>query len=228
MTPPAIVAAAARAGLDIIAISDHNSAGNVGAVQQAAKAARNNLTVLPGMEITSVEEAHVLGLFPDVATANYAAEKLRALLPAADTDYYAHFGEQPLLDSAGRTLGMEIAALSAAASIGLSETVEFIHSRGGLAIAAHIDRKAFGVLSQLGFFPADAGFDAVEVSRNVPADSPRREQYAAYGLPVISSSDSHHPEEVGMAATELRLAGPAFAELSLALAGAQGRGLAHA
>jgi len=228
MTPPAIVAAATKAQLDIIAISDHNSAGNVAAVQQAAKAAGNNLTVLPGMEITSVEEAHVLGLFPDVAAATDAAEELRALLPPADPDYYAHFGEQPLLESSGHTLGMETVALSAAASLDLSETVELIHSRGGLAIAAHIDRKAFGVLSQLGFFPADAGFDAVEVSRNVPAGSPRREQYAAHGLPVISSSDSHYPEEVGLAATELRLAGPGFAELSLALAGAQGRCLAHA
>ena len=174
MTPPAIVAAATKAGLDIIAISDHNTAGNVAAVQQAAKAAGNGLTVLPGMEITSAEEAHVLGLFPDLAAAEDAAAELRALLPPADSDYYAHFGEQPLLDSSRpHRLGIETAALSAAASLDLTETVELIHRLGGLAIAAHVDRKAFSVLSQLGFFPADAGFDGVEVSRHVPAGSPR-------------------------------------------------------
>jgi DNA polymerase III alpha subunit len=228
MTPPAIVAAATRAGLHMIAISDHNSAGNVAAVQRAAKAAGEHLTVLPGMEITSAEEAHVLALFPDVAAAKDAADELRPMLPPTDPDYYTHFGDQALLSPTGRMLGMETAALLAATSLDLSHTVGLIHSRGGLAIAAHVDRKAFSVLSQLGFFPTDAGFDAVEVSRQVPADSPRREGFAAFGLPLISASDSHFPEEIGLAATDLRLAGPEWAELSLAFAGTQGRSLAHA
>ena len=105
MTPPAIVAAATKAGLDVIAISDHNTAGNVAAVQEAAKAAGNGLTVLPGMEITSAEEAHVLGVFPDLEAAEGAAAELRTLLPQADPDYYAFFGEQPLLAATGHASG---------------------------------------------------------------------------------------------------------------------------
>ncbi len=228
MTPPAIVAAAAKAGLDVIAISDHNTAGNVAAVQEAAKAAGNGLTVLPGMEITSAEEAHVLGVFPDLQAAEGAAAELRTMLPRADSDYYAFFGEQPLLTAAGCQAGAETAALAGASPLDLTSTVEFIHRLGGLAIAAHVDRKAFSVYSQLGFFPQEAGFDGVEVSRHVSTDSPRLEEYSALGLPLIGCSDSHYLEEIGTATTELHLAGPEFSELALALAGAEGRSVARA
>lgn len=228
MTPPVIVAAATTAGLEIIAISDHNTTGNVAAVQKAAEAAGNGLTVVPGMEITSAEEAHVLGLFPDLAAAESAAAELHALLPAADPNYYAHFGYQPLLSPTGRQVGVETAALSAAAPLDLTDTVELIHSRGGLAIAAHVDRRAFSIFSQLGFFPADAGFDGVEVSRHVASDSPRLEQFAALGLPLVGSSDSHFPEEIGAAATELRLLEPVFPEITTAFAGLDGRSVARA
>lgn len=228
MTPPAIVAAAAKAGLDVIAISDHNTAGNVAAVQQAAKAAGNGLTVFPGMEITSAEEAHVLGVFPDVDAAEGAAAELRTLLPQADSDYYAFFGEQPLLAASGRPVGAETAALAGASPWDLTSTVEFIHRLGGLAIAAHVDRAAFSVYSQLGFFPREAGFDGVEVSRRIPTHSPRLEEYSGLGLPLVGCSDSHFLQEIGTAATELLLAEPCFSELALAFAGAEGRSVARA
>jgi predicted metal-dependent phosphoesterase TrpH len=228
MTPPAIVQAALGAGLDMIAVTDHNAAGNIAAVQRAADAAGGSLTVLPGMEITSVEEVHVLGLFPDLRAAESVAGLLRTLLPPADADYYVFFGEQPLLAADGREVGAETAALSAAAPLDLTETVELIHSFGGVAVAAHVDRRAFSVFSQLGFFPKDAGFDGVEVSRHLGSGSPRMREFAALGLPVTSSSDSHFLAEIGTAGTDLRIAEPTFAELALALAGADDRSVARA
>src|SRR5665647_1385530 len=98
MTPPAIVEAALEAGLEMIAICDHNSARNVAAVQEAAG---DRLIVLAGMEVTSVEEVHVVGLFPDAGSAEAAADEVRELLPAADADYYSFFGEQPVLSAEG-------------------------------------------------------------------------------------------------------------------------------
>ena len=89
-------------------------------------------------------------------------------------------------------MGSETAALSAASPLDLTSTVEFIHRLGGLAIAAHVDRKAFSVYSQLGFFPKEAGFDGVEVSRRVPKESPRLEEYSGLGLPLVGCSDSHY------------------------------------
>jgi hypothetical protein len=228
MTPPAIVAAASEAGLHIIAVSDHNSAGNVAAVQQAAAAAGDELTVFPGMEIASSEEAHVLGLFPDLESAEGVAAELRTLLPRADRDYYAHFGEQPLLDAAGYQTSVDDTALAAAVPLDIGSTVDLIHRAGGLAIAAHVDRKAFSVYSQLGFFPVDAGFDGVEVSRHLPADSSRLAEYAALGLPLVGSSDGHFLEEIGSATSELCLAAPVFSELVLALGGIEGRSVTRA
>lgn len=228
MTPPAIVAAALEAGLDMIAVSDHNSTGNVAAVQRAAEAAGGALAVIAGMEITSVEEAHVVGLFPDLAAAESASAQLRAQLPQADANYYSFFGEQQLLDAGGEVVGSETCSLAYATSLDLEETVRLIHEAGGLAIAAHVDRKAFSVFSQLGFFPAGAGFDGVEVSRHVKSGDARLEEFARLGLPLTGSSDGHFLEEIGMASTELRLAEPTFPELALAFAGAQDRSVARA
>ncbi len=228
MTPPAMVARALEAGLDMIAVSDHNAAGNIRAVQQAAEDAGGRLAVLAGMEITSAEEAHVLGLFPDAQAAEDVAAGLRALLSEADDHYYSFFGEQQLLAADGHEVGRETATLAWATPLDLSTVVRLIHDAGGLAVAAHVDRKTFSVFSQLGFFPPDAGFDAVEVSRHVARGSGAIHQYLELGLPVISSSDGHFLEEIGSAHTDLRLAAPTFAELALAFAERDGRSVAHA
>ncbi len=221
MTPAAIVAAALARGLEMIAVCDHNAAGNVRAVQQAGEAA--GLAVLAGMELTSAEEVHVVGLFPDADHAERVAARVREMLPAADEHYYSFFGEQPVLDVDGRTVGAETAALAMATPLGLDETVALIHDGGGLAIAAHVDRKAFSVLSQLGFFPEDAGFDALETSKWMQADSPRLAQIVAVGLPLVGSSDAHYLEEIGQGVTELTAEAPTFSELALALKRAGGR-----
>lgn len=228
MTPPAIVARALEVGLDMIAISDHNTAGNVRAVQRAAEEAGGRLAVLAGMEITSAEEVHVLGLFAEVDAAEQVSAKLRALLSTADDHYYSFFGEQPLLAADGRQVGAETATLAWATPLDLGETVQLIHAAGGLAIAAHVDRKAFGVFSQLGFFPPDSEFDGIEVSRHVAGKPGALEQYEVLGLPIIRSSDSHFLEEIGSASTDLLLAEPTFAELALAFAERDGRSVAHA
>jgi 3',5'-nucleoside bisphosphate phosphatase len=223
MTPGAIVAAAAARGLDMIAVCDHNTAGNVRAVQEAAEAAGAGLAVIAGMELTSMEEVHVVGLFADAGAAERVADRVRANLPQADADYYSFFGEQPLLAADGRQVGSETVTLALATPLDLTEAVALIHSVGGLAVAAHVDRKSFSVFSQLGFFPADAGFDGLEVSRWLPAGSPRLADFTALGLPLLGASDSHYTEEIGAAYTDLYLVQPTFAELALALAGKGGR-----
>jgi hypothetical protein len=175
------------------------------------------------MEVTSMEEVHVVGLFPDAAAAEAAAQEVRSLLPKADADYYAFFGEQTVMCSDGTIDGEETAALAVATTLDLNDTVGLIKSHAGLAVAAHIDRRAFGVLSQLGWFPEDAGFDGVEVSRHLASDAPRMEEFRAYGLPVTGASDSHYLQEIGAAVTVLTLAEPTFSEVALAFAGKGGR-----
>ena len=94
-------------------------------------------------------------------------------------------------------------------------------------MAAHIDRLAFGVIAQLGFFPYDAGFDAVELSRHVVSGLAVA-GYAEHRLPVLHASDSHYLEDVGCVATDLTLEAPTYPELVLAVKHSRGRMIADA
>jgi predicted metal-dependent phosphoesterase TrpH len=201
MTPPAIAAQAARRRLGMIAVCDHNSAGNVPAVRAAAAAVPDGPFVVPGMEITTREEAHVLGLFPTPDGCAAAAAEVAATMAE----------------------GLP-ARLSSAVATGLSlgATVDLIHRHGGLAIAAHVDRRTFSVPGQLGFLPADVPFDAIEIS-SAGVRRGRAPDFAALGLPLVSSSDAHFPEDIGTGVTILDVEGPGFDELVLALRGRQGR-----
>ena len=225
MTPPTLVARALAEGLAMIAVCDHNSARNAAAVQEAAG---ESLMVLAGMEITTAEECHVVGLFPDAAAAEAAGAEAGATLGRADAGYEAFFGSQRLLDAAGAERGRETLALATATTLDVDAAVALVHRHGGLAVAAHIDRRSFGVIGQLGLFPAAAGFDAVEVSRHVPPGDEREGEFAAHGLPVLHSSDAHYPGDIGAARTRLRCARPSFAELALALRAEGDRGVGDA
>jgi PHP family Zn ribbon phosphoesterase len=223
MTPPAIVEAALRAGLDMIAICDHNVAGNVLAVQVAAA---DSLAVIAGIEITTAEEAHVLGLFPNAHDALDAAACVMQTLPREPAPGRG-FGAQWLMSGRGTTRGLEDALLSAASALTLSEAVALVRRHGGLAVAAHVDRPSFSVLGQLGMMPPGTRFDAVEVSA-AGSRAGRAPQFAGLGVPVLVSSDSHSPEEVGTVHTVLQAAGADFDELVLALHGQLGRSIVHA
>jgi hypothetical protein len=227
MLPPAIVREALRKGLGMIAVCDHNSAGNTRAVMEAAGGA--GLAVIAGMEITTAEEAHVLGLFPDAEAAERAAAEVRAGLPlwrplsSNGPAAALRSPEQQLVDAAGEMIGIEEMMLSAASRFTLSETVALIHGHGGLAIAAHVDRRNFSVPSQLGFLPPDVPFDALEISAAGAARG-RAKEFAVHRLPLVSSSDSHFLDDIGMSRTALAVEWPSLAEIALALAGASGRG----
>ena len=225
MTPPAIVERALAEGLGMIAICDHNSTLNTAAVQEAAGA---RLCVIAGMEITTVEECHVVALFPDAEAARAAGVEVGATLGQVDDGYEAFFGEQRVLDADGSERARETLALATATPLDVDAAVRLVHDHGGLAVAAHIDRRSFGVIGQLGLFPAGAGFDAVELSRHVAPGSPDEATFAVHGLPIVHSSDAHYQSDIGAARTCVHCERPTFAELALALAGAGGRSVGDA
>ena len=229
MTPPAIVREAARKGLAVIAVCDHNTAGNVRAVAAAAAAIQNGPVVIAGMEITTVEEAHVLGWFGTPEDACAAAEEVASGLPlwrppALRT---AKEPEQQLMDAVGNETGIETRMLAAASRFTLSETVELIHRHGGLAVAAHVDRRSFSVPGQLGFIPDDVPFDGLEISAAGAARG-KAAGFRAHGIPLVSSSDCHFLEDMGSGFTQLEVASPSFEEIVKALRLLEGRGCAIA
>ena len=218
MTPPAIVQQAVEQGLDIIAICDHNAAANAAGTQQAAP---SQLCVLAGIEITTCEEVHVVGLFADASKAMQVAAHVQRGLP---TSFEPAPGMSPqlVLDSDGTVVGHEPHMLAAASALNLAEAVALIRRHHGVAIAAHVDRPSFSVLSQLGFFPEDVTFDALEISE-AGVRKGRHRDLAGQAPALVSGSDAHFLAGIGASTTRLQMRAPTFAELVLALRAQEGR-----
>lgn len=219
MTPAAIVARAAEVGLSLVAVCDHNAAGNVAAVARAARG--SGVAVLAGIEITTSEEAHLVGLFAGPSAARRVATRVRATLPPQG-ERLAWMGPQVLLDADGRVRGEDDRMLAHASGLTLAGAVALIHAHGGLAIGAHVDRPSFSIPSQLGMIPEGLGLDAIEISA-AGVRAGRAEAFAKVGLPIISSSDSHCLDQIGEGVTLLWMEAPILGELALALRGIAGR-----
>jgi predicted metal-dependent phosphoesterase TrpH len=224
MTPQKVVREARKKRLDIIAITDHNSAENAGAVMAAARDA--DVTVIPGMEITTSEEVHIVALFEDVGAALAMQALVYDQLQPGENDEDL-FGMQVVANEFDEVAGMNTRLLIGAAQMGLGQTVDAIHHLKGVAVAAHIDRQAFSVLGQLGFIPEDLNLDALEISRRMTLEQGRAVFRDLDRFPFITSSDAHDLEDIGTSPTAFRMAGPELAELKRALKGTGGRGIEY-
>jgi PHP family Zn ribbon phosphoesterase len=221
MLPELIVERAQELGLQIIAVTDHNSAENAASVVNAARG--TGVTVLPGMEVQTREEVHLLALFDTLEQAASWQEEVYASLPPLKNDEGV-FGEQLMLDAAGEPAGYLDQLLITSASFSVEEVVQRVSALGGLCIPAHVDRTAYSIVYNLGFIPPGLNVAGVEISPNIaPVEARERfPQLVDYGL--VAGSDAHRLREVSRRTT-LRMAEATVAELSLALAGEQERGV---
>jgi 3',5'-nucleoside bisphosphate phosphatase len=219
MHPGALVEAAVRAGLDSVAVCDHNSAENAGAVQRAGISA--GLAVIPGMEITSAEEVHILGLLPDLEAAMALQSKVYKELPGKNDENT--FGMQVIANEHAEVLGFNEHLLSGATTMNLDRVVAAIHSVDGLAVASHVDREGFGIVGQLGFIPPGLALDAIEVSQRTPLPLARTRFAPGGEYPILCASDAHEPKDVARAATYILMQEATLTELRRALSGEGGR-----
>ncbi len=186
MTPANIAGMCALAGLDVVALTDHNSCGNSVAFAQAAH--KRGLLAVPGMELCTREEVHVVCLFSTLEQALAFSAYVGSKLPPIPNKPHI-FGAQIRMDSADTVLGEETLLLAGAADIGLYEIPKLMEEYGGLAFPAHIDRKSNSLLSQLGLWTSDLDFPLAEVTRYCPSDLFERKDLQ--GLRHISASDAH-------------------------------------
>lgn len=219
MTPKAIVRTAVERGLDMIAVSDHNSARNVGAAVRAAK--DTDLTVIPGIEVTSSEEVHILGLFETEEDVKAIQEEVYARLFGENDEEV--FGYQVVVDEDDMVEDLDKRLLIGATTLPAERVAALIHEHGGLAVASHIDREGFGVFSQLGFIPDSLELDALEISKRMDCNQARARYPQAKRYPLIRSSDAHFLEDIGAVLTMAKMAEASFSELKKALAGIDGR-----
>jgi hypothetical protein len=220
MSPRAVVEGARAARLDLIAVTDHNTMENAAAVVAAARG--TGLAVLPGIELTTVEEVHILGLFDAEADVRPFQEEVFRNLPDLPAKR-KYVDDQVLVDAEDYVTGFSPRCLFGATLLSVHEAVGLIHAHGGLAIASHIDRESFSVVSQLGFIPEGLGLEAVELSPHADMAGAREAYGVAPDMAVVRFSDAHKPDEIGAATTGFLVAAPTLEEIRLALAGRDGR-----
>ena len=183
MTPANICGMAHVKGLDAIAVTDHNTARNLPYVKEAAD--YYHLILLPGMEITTREEVHLLGYFPTVDSAVEAGEFFSSHLPPMKnrSDF---FGHQYVMDTDDNVVDEETRMLIGATDVPLNQAVAEIRRRGGIAVPAHINRGSNGLLVNLGMMPTDIDFPWVETWKALPVD-----ERAVAGRKILNASDAH-------------------------------------
>ena len=175
MTPANLAAMCALAGLNVVALTDHNTCGNCAAFCRAA--AERGLLPLPGMELCTSEEVHVVCLFPTLKQANDFSAYVSARLSPGENDP-AIFGEQLYMDEGDQILGQEPALLANATQIPLAEVPALSAEYGGFAWPAHIDRPSFSLLGVLGVWDPGLNFPLAELSHHCPPDFTRRRDLA--------------------------------------------------
>lgn len=219
MHPKALVERALAAKLDVIAICDHNSSENVPYVIRAAQG--KNLKIFPGMEITTSEEVHLLAIFDSFL--DLAGLQKVVYQHLAGKNDEERFGVQAIVNENGEVEGINDKLLIGATDIPLNDLLKYLHTLNGLAIAAHIDRESFSVLSQLGFIDESIDFDALEVTPLTGLKQARVKYRELSNYSFIMSSDAHYLKDIGTAMTKIMLEEPTFSELKMAFARQNGR-----
>lgn len=187
MTPNNIINMSLLKGLNTIAITDHNSAKNVRSCVECGKKA--GLTVIPGMEVETSEEVHVVCLFETVEQAEQMDKIISANLPLIKnrTDI---FGNQYVMNNNDEVTDCVENLLSTATMMDIYSVVNSVRNIGGVAIPAHIDKSSYSIISNLGFIPDDIAFTALEVKMPQKLDLLKKDHVLDKHI-VIHNSDAH-------------------------------------
>lgn len=193
MTPANIVGMAAVKGLDVIALTDHNSCRNCPAA--LAHGQNYGIIVIPGMELCTAEEVHIICLFPTLEKAlAFDAYVYEHLIPIKNK--VEIFGKQEILDEHDNITGTIENLLINATDITFDEAFVLTESYGGIAFPAHVDKASTSVLSNLGFIPPDSTFTCAEFHDLKNLHKIQKEHPYFLNCRIISSSDAHYLEDI--------------------------------
>ena len=220
MSPANIVSEAARKGLDIIGITDHNTTRHCSLTSRLA--AKKGIFVMQGAEVTTKEEVHCLAFFENTDALNTFQVFLDNNLPDIP-NHREIFGDQIQIDENEIIIYEEQKLLTNAISKGINEVEVMVHSLNGIFIPAHIDRRKNSIYSQLGFLPEDLKAEALEISRVSAVEDFRQEHPEINRYTLIKCSDAHFPDNIGVAFTEYFIEMASFQEIKMALSGVNGR-----
>jgi len=189
MTPNNIAGMAALNGLNIVALTDHNSCKNCPAFFEACK--KQGIIAIAGMELSSAEDIHFVCLFPELEQAMAFDKEIESHLP--DIKNRADiFGNQLILDGDDEQIGTEEKLLITATDLWAADAIALARSFGAHVRPAHIDRTSNGIISILGDVPTEYGFNFVEFNDKENIGSIFRDYTSLEGCSTIVSSDAHH------------------------------------
>ncbi|MBN1933989.1 MAG: histidinol phosphatase, partial [Anaerolineae bacterium] len=177
--------------------------------------------VLPGMEVQSREEVHLLCLFDALSQVQQWDDRVAAALPGLENNEDL-FGAQYVIDATGEYLRTDERLLSTSVALSMEQIVEAVNALGGLCLPAHVDRPSYSILANLGFIPPGLDIAGVELSANTAPDAARARfpQLSKYGM--IVNGDAHRLNEI-VARTRIIVEELTVSELRLALASQDGR-----
>jgi len=189
MSPKNIVKEAKKKGLDIIGICDHNSAENFPAMVKSANIA--GIRAIGGIEITTREEVHILGFFGNERDLFFMQEAVYTSLHGVNDE--ERYGLQVVVNEEDEILSFNNKLLIGATEMPVEEVVDLIHKNNGLAIASHIDREGFSIITNLGFIPEGLKLDALEITEPANRDKINKGEEFVF----ITSSDAHLINDIG-------------------------------
>ncbi len=189
MTPHNIAGMAALAGLQLLALTDHNTCGNCKSFFAACR--KQGIVPVPGMELTTAEDIHLVCLFAELDAALAFDAEVHTHLPAIENREDI-FGEQLFCDENDEVTGTESAFLLGATDLTLEEAVALVRMYGGVCYPAHIDRTSNGIIAILGDIPPEPGFTAVEFHDRENVDEYRKKYPIIADCKIVCSTDSHY------------------------------------
>lgn len=193
MTPANLVGMAVVKGLEVIALTDHNTCRNCPAALFHGK--NYGITVLPGMELTTEEEVHVICLFPRLEDAMaFDALVYERLMPIPNREDI--FGKQQIMNEKDEVTGTVEHLLINATSIPFDDVFPLVSKYNGIAYPAHVDKSSTSLISNLGFVPPGSSFSCAEFHDFKNLHRIRREHPYFSGCSVICCSDAHYLEDI--------------------------------
>lgn len=195
MTPNNIVNMALLKEIDYIAVTDHNTAKNLPAVLAVAKEIGEGICILPGIEVTTKEEAHILAYFPTLEGALELDEMLYQHLPEV-INRKEMFGPQYIIDENDEIIGEVDKLLISATDIGVDQLWELVTGIGGVIVPAHIDRKSYSIIASLGFVPPELAIKTCEISKGETVENVLKKYQFFRTYQFIHGSDAHQLEDM--------------------------------
>ncbi len=220
LAPGPMLEEARKKQLDLIAITDHNSGENVKAFQDAFQ--DSGIAVLPGMEVTTEEEAHILTYFNDQETLSAWQEIVYASLPPIKNKEEV-FGVQVEIDASNEVVQVHDRFFAGTTTLSVNAVVSQVNEMGGLCIPAHVDKPVFSIISQLGGIPPDLDILAVEVYRARSLEDALSTFPDIARYDIVRNSDAHYLNDLGAATTRYTIEAPTIEELRKAFLHIDGR-----